>query len=327
MLADTGRPGHASQAIGTAEALGQPFVVKELRWSGLAALPNGLLGRSLAGLTPGSAAAIEPPWPMLVIAAGRRTAPVARWIRGRAGACRCVQLMWPVCGYGLDLVVVPAHDRASRRSDVAVVRAMPHRLSAARLATTSARLAPQIAHLPRPLIGCLVGGSRPGAAFGAAEATALGQAASALAGAAGGSLLVTTSRRTGGVAEQALSRCLSGPHRLHLARDTGLDTYSGIVGSADGLIVTAESGSLLAEACAAGRPVRLFRPAGWRLGKLDRLHRTLAAWIRPLDAPFRPEALPRLDTGGEVARLVEALLAMSPAQPHVLAAMQHESMA
>lgn len=235
--------------------------------------------------------------------------------------------MWPGSGDGLDLVVVPAHDRAAGRSDVAVVRAMPHRLSAARLAAASARLAPQIAHLPRPLIGCLVGGSRPGAAFGAAEATALGQAASALARAAGGSLLVATSRRTGSVAEQALSRSLSGPHRLYLAGDTGLDVYSGIVGSADGLIVTADFGSMLAEACAAGRPVRLFRPTGWRLGKLDRLHATLAPWIRPLDVPFQEEVLPQLDTSGEVARLVHALLAAPPARPYVFAAMQHGPMA
>lgn len=323
MLADADRPGHANQAIGTAEALALPFTVKELRWSSLAGLPNGLLGRSLAGLTAAGATAIVPPWPTLVLAAGRRTAPVARWIRSRAEACRCVQLMWPGSGDGLDLVVVPAHDRASRRADVAVVKVMPHRLSADRLAAAAARLAPRIAHLARPLIACLVGGSRPGAPLGAAEAKALGQAASRLAESAGGSLLVATSRRTGEAALAALHRAITVPHQLHAAGDTGLDTYAGIVGSADGLIVTAESGSLIAEACAAGRPVRLFRPTAWRLGKIDKLHEAVAPWIRPLDAPFRAEALPRLDTGAEVARLVQAMLAKPPPHPYLLAATQY----
>lgn len=323
MLADADRPGHANQAIGTAEALALPFTVKELRWSSLGGLPNGLLGRSLAGLTAASAAAIVPPWPTLLLAAGRRTAPVARWIRRRAGACRCVQLMWPGSAVGLDLIVVPAHDRASRRPDVVVVPVMPHRLSADRLAAAAARLAPRLAGLPRPLIGCLVGGSRVGAPFEAAEATALGQAACRLAGSAGGSLLVATSRRTGEAALAALHRAITVPHQLHADGDTGLDTYAGIVGSADGLIATAESGSLVAEACAAGRPVRLFRPAAWRLGKLDKLHEAVAPWLRPLDAPFQAEVLPRLDTSAEVARLVHALLAKSPPNPYLLAATQY----
>ena len=327
MLADAARPGHANQAIGTAEALGLPFTVKELRWSGLASLPNGLLGRSLAGLTTASAADIRPPWPALLLAAGRRTAPVARWIGERAGTCCCVQLMWPGSSTGLDLVVVPAHDRTAGRPDVAVVPAMPHRLAAGRMAAAAARLAPRLAGLPRPLIACLVGGTRAGAAFGPAEAAALGHAASRLAETAGGCLLVATSRRTGRVAEDALLGALTAPHRFHRAADTGFDAYAGIVGSADGLIVTAESGSLLAEACAAGRPVRLFRAAGWRLGKLDKLHGALATWLRPLDAPFVEEMLSPLDSSGQVARLVRALLAKQPARTHLDAAVQYGPLA
>ena len=48
--------------------------------------PTALLGASLRGLTAAARAGLAPPWPELVIAAGRRTAPVARWLkRRRAG--------------------------------------------------------------------------------------------------------------------------------------------------------------------------------------------------------------------------------------------------
>jgi uncharacterized protein len=77
VLADE-RPGNANQALGVAEALGWPFEVKELRFGRLAKLPNLMLGHSLAGLTENSRAALTSPWPDLVIAAGRRSAPVAR---------------------------------------------------------------------------------------------------------------------------------------------------------------------------------------------------------------------------------------------------------
>ena len=75
VLADE-RRGTANQALGVAEALGLPFEVKDIRHGVLARLPNFLLGASRVGLTAASAAALGPPWPDLVIAAGRRAGAV-----------------------------------------------------------------------------------------------------------------------------------------------------------------------------------------------------------------------------------------------------------
>lgn len=315
MLADLARPGHANQAIGTAEALGLPFDLKALEWGPLARLPNAVLGGSLAGLAGSSADGLAPPWPDLVIAAGRRTAPVARWLRARSG-CRCVQLMWPGSSDGLDLVIVPAHDRAAGRPDVSTIAAAPHRLTSGKLEAAAAALAPALAGLSRPWVACLVGGSRAGVRFGLGEASALARLASVLAGSVGGSLLVVASRRTGEQAMQALSSCLTAPHRI-FAPSTPFDVYAGILGTADEVIVTADSASMLAEACAVGRPVRLFRPPEWRLGKLDRLQVSLAGWLRPLDAPVQPASLPRLDSSGQAAALIRELLDGAAANPHM----------
>ena len=48
------------------------------------ALEHCVLGESFSGLTSHSRMGLSPPWPDLVVAAGRRTAPVARKIRSLA---------------------------------------------------------------------------------------------------------------------------------------------------------------------------------------------------------------------------------------------------
>jgi mitochondrial fission protein ELM1 len=314
VLADIARSGHANQAIGTAEALGLPFIVKPLRWGPLAAMPNRLLGSSLAGLAADGTADLAPPWPDLVVAAGRRTAPVARWLKAQSPACRCVQLMWPGSAAGLDLVIVPQHDRAAGCPGVASITAPPHRLSRERLDAAAFRLLPRLHGLRRPFIACLVGGSRRGARLSAGE---LARAASALACRCGGSLLVVTSRRTGRTAERTLHAGLEAPHRFHPFTGADDAIYAGVLGVADAVLVTADSASLVTEACATGRPVRLFRPGGRRLGKLERLHAALAPWLRPWDAPLTEERLVPLDSSGDAARLIRRLLEFSPSPPYV----------
>ncbi|NKC33802.1 ELM1/GtrOC1 family putative glycosyltransferase, partial [Falsiroseomonas selenitidurans] len=72
VLADP-RAGTAAQALGIAERLGWPHRVVPLAWGPLARLP--LPGGTLLGLTAAARAGFTPPWPGLVIAAGRRAGP------------------------------------------------------------------------------------------------------------------------------------------------------------------------------------------------------------------------------------------------------------
>ena len=96
-----GRAGNRSQCLGVAYQLGLAYQVTELDYGPLAALPTELLGASLAWLTGDSRAGLSPPWPDLVIAAGRRTAPVARKIgRLGGGGCFLAQIMHPGAGAG-----------------------------------------------------------------------------------------------------------------------------------------------------------------------------------------------------------------------------------
>jgi hypothetical protein len=304
-----GRPGHDHQALGVAEALGWPFAIRGIDYGPLARLPNLLLGRSTRGLSAAARNALVAPWPDLVIGAGRRTAPVARWLKRRNPKAFLVQLMWPGSARDLDLIVVPEHDRVNDRPGVIRTLGTPGRVTPARLAAAADRLAPSLAGLPRPRIACLVGGARRRMPFTPGDAEALARRASRLAQRRGGSLLVATSRRTTGACEDSLARALDAPHLLHRFGGND-DLYLAILGSADAVLVTADSASMCGEACAIGRPVFLDRAQNAGPSKLTALHRRLEqlGYLRPLGAPWPTALPPPLDPAATVAAAIRELL-------------------
>lgn len=323
VLADD-RAGNVAQATGVAEALGDAFATQEIRYTPLARLPNVITGARLLGLTPESRAGLMPPWPDLVIAAGRRTAPVARWIKREAMRTSgrpviLVQLMNPGRSGAdeFDLIAVPQHDCALPGGDaVNVLRTIgaAHRLTPVRLAQAGQAWAGRVAGLPKPHIALLVGGATHSKPFPTALATDLGQRAQALAAAAGGSVLLASSRRTGAAAEAALATAIREPRQLFLWSQGGDNPYTGYLALADAIVVTGDSVSMCTEACAAGKPVYIYAPAGMVAPKHARLHEQLYArgLAKPLpetfDAGFAPWHQEALKPAGEIARAVRGLL-------------------
>lgn len=293
VLADD-RAGNVAQCVGVAEALGRPYEVKPIRYTRLVRLPNLLRGASLLGVDAASRAGLAAPWPKLVIAAGRRTAPVARWIKRRCGA-RLVQVMDPGPGgrADFDLIAVPQHDgKGLTGANILPVTGAPHRVTADKLAAAADQWRDRFAHLPRPWIGLIVGGTTKNRVFTPDMARALGQRAAALAAGAGGAVLVTTSRRTGEEAEAALLAALPEPRFVHSWRSGGDNPYFGFLGLADALVVTGDSVSMACEACASPAPVYLFAPPELVAPKHARLHAELYARgvARPLEEGTRLEA-------------------------------------
>lgn len=269
VLADD-RAGNVGQCLGVAEALRLPFQVKEIRYDRWGGLPNWLKGASRLG-TQGD---LAPPWPHLVIAAGRRTAPLARWIKAQSGA-KLVQIMDPGPGGrgDFDLIVQPNHDGSRLKGpQILPVTGAPHRVTPEKLAQAAQLWAPRFAHLPRPFIGLIVGGATKNRPFTAAMAADLGKAVSAMGG---GAVLVTTSRRTGSEAETALFAHLPECRFDFRWGSSGDNPYFGILALADALVVTGDSVSMACEACAATAPVFLYAPPGFAAPKHQRLHQEL----------------------------------------------------
>jgi hypothetical protein len=165
--------------------------------------------------------------------------------------------------------------------------AMPlHRITPQRLAEAAATWQPRFAHLARPLIAVLVGGNSPPYRLDAAAAARLGKAVTAMAAVAGGSLLVTTSARTSAPAADALRRAIDRPvYFHHWTQDAADNPYLAYLALADAIVVTGDSVSMVAEACATDRPVHLFDPGrGWTSMRLASRPRSVREGLLSFDA-------------------------------------------
>lgn len=297
VLADD-RPGNVSQALGVAEALGRPFAVKTIRYNALGKLHNAARAASRRGLELWSRKAIETrPPPDLVIAAGRRTAPLARWLKRRYGS-RLVQLMdpgWPG-RERFDLIAVPLHDELAEAPNVIRTLGACHRATPALLAAEAQRWKDRLPDLPRPWTLVSVGGSTASRTFTAEDARALVEACRDFPG----SLLAVTSRRTGLAAEGVLTD-VSWLCRWQGQAD---NPYLALLALADQVVVTGDSMSMACEACANGGPVHIFAPPHLVEPKHAMLHRALyeQGYARPLLGGERtPWRHPPLNASGMVA--------------------------
>lgn len=250
------RAGHTGQVLGVIGRLGVPYVLKRLEYAAPAALPNILLGTSLLYLKPQCRPMIRAPWPTLVIASGRRTLPALRHIKRHSPKTVAVFCGWPDSPSGIDLIAAPQHDTPPALPNVMTTLAPLHAVTSEALAAARAALIPNIHHLPRPWVALCLGGKTKKGDYKASDWHELIRMAQQLAGS--GSLLITTSRRTPPEAMTLFSSLVSAPHLLH-RWDTDKDNpYLGLLGAADAIIVTGDSLSMCAEACAAHKPLYIF---------------------------------------------------------------------
>jgi len=276
-----GKAGMASQALGLAEATGFPFVEKSLTvhapwvW-----LPPQIWLAPLAAVSDGGLK-LRPPWPDLVIGCGRNTAAPALAIRKASGGRTvAAQVQDPRIGREeFDLMLVPEHDRY-RGPRVITTKGALHRVTPEKLAAARARL-PELAALPRPILGVLIGGSNRAYRLPLDRLAAIADAIAAAVRETGGSAVVTPSRRTGDEGVALLRERLAGLH-ASIWDMSGDNPYFAYLAVADALLVTADSVSMISEAAATGKPVHIIELDGGD-AKFARFHQAMrdAGIIRP----------------------------------------------
>jgi mitochondrial fission protein ELM1 len=255
------KAGDNTQVVALAEALGWPFELKRFVYQSWELLSNRLLGVTLAGINQACSSVLEPPWPDLVITAGRRNEPVARWIRARsAGRTRIVHIGRPWAPLDcFDLIIVTPQYFLPERPNILPIDLPLHRITRAGLDETAGHWSARFVHLARPYWAVLLGGNSGPFVFTAEKAVRLARWLNARVRDAGGSVLVTNSARTPQSAFTALLSTLEAPLSVFRWGDpAGENPYLAYLALADRLVVTGESMSMLAEASFTGKPLYIF---------------------------------------------------------------------
>jgi mitochondrial fission protein ELM1 len=341
--------GDNAQVQALADALGWPYETRQVFPKPEWALGKPRFEPGLEHLDPDRSAKLEPPWPDLILTVGRRPSMAALWVQDRSGGRARIVLVGRPKRWAdrFALIVAPSQFRIPPRGNLVQLALPLMRADAARVAAAGEAWRDRLAGLPRPLTAVLVGGETKPFRFDAAVAHGLLDELVRLRARDGGTLYLTTSRRTRPEVAVALQPGLPPGAKLYRwTPDTGADNpYLGLLAHADRFVVTGDSVSMMVEVASLGRPLAIFplpvgrdladraRAALARLAGSGRfgtaahlLHRLgLAGYARdlteihrllferglavPLGEPFRPPTGPLTDELAGVVGRIRAVVA------------------
>lgn len=268
------RIGSRHQAEGVANYLDKTsfnIIYKDIEYTKFGALPNFIRGKTLLGVDSKSRKNLLTPWPDIVLSASRRTAPVARWIKKQHHQTKLIQLLhigrWGIGDF--EFIFAPEHDKHKFNApNIKYTIGSPHSITAEKLEKAKEEWQNTFAILPHPITALIIGGSIKGRPFSLENAQNLATFVKEIKEREGGSLLITTSRRTGKEAEQKILANLQGiPQYSYLWGDTGPNPYLGFLACADNLIVTGDSVSMCCEATSTNKPLKIFTGNNWLTAK------------------------------------------------------------
>ncbi len=240
--------GLQAQAVGLAERSGLAHSVHALmplrpwRWMPAARWPMPMAAIEPLGILPDG----------LVMSVGGVGGALGAALRRRGR--QVVQIQNPRMRLDrFDLVVANTHDELDG-PNVLVSRNALHQVGALQLREARGRWLPRFAHLPRPLVAVLVGGSNGRYRLDGPVGTVLAGQLGSMMRADRVGLMVTPSRRTGTEVRAALETALS-PLGAWIWTMQGENPYLGMLACADAIIVTNDSVSMISEAVATSVPV------------------------------------------------------------------------
>lgn len=263
------RLGDNQQVLALGAALEARFgwrtVVKQLKFE-RGPVPGGNPAEGLRHLKVAESDSVQAtptdPWPDIIIAVGRRAAPVARWIKSQnapfAVHVQIGRFQDPFAT--VDLLVTTAQYGLPGGANVLhltlpMTARRPDALNAA-----ARNFAPLFDGVAQPSIGVLVGGPSSPVKFGAKDGEKLTREALTYADKMGARLLVATSPRTPPEVVTHLKATLQPPHML-FPFEPGLgdrNPYPALLARCASFIVTNDSVSMVADAALTGREVRVF---------------------------------------------------------------------
>lgn len=225
--------------------------------------------------------ALSPPWPDLVITTGRRLAMVALWIKEQSGGHSKIVLVGRTSGRleRYDLIIASREKQLPPLPNVLPIQLPLMQVKPTAIAAAKTEWQSQLAALPRPLIGILIGGPTSTFQFNQQTTQRLLELTTTIQ-AQGGTAYLSTSRRTPtSVADQLQQQLPAGAQLFRWAPTNSQNPYLGLLAFADGFIVTGDSLSMLTEVAKAGRPLAILPLPVSSFGMIDQWRRSLTNWF------------------------------------------------
>ncbi len=201
---------------------------------------------------------LTPSWPDLVLTIGRRLAMVALWIKEQSQGRTKIALIGTPKGDSekADLFIVPYQYRAADAPNIFRIGLPLVGIDPRRVAAEAERWRETFAHLPRPLTVLLCGGSISSHGFDPQTARAVLATLERMKD--GGSLGITTSRRTPPETVAAIEKALPAGAQLYRWDKLGSDNpYVGLLAHGDRFVVTGDSVSMAVEVARLGKPLAI----------------------------------------------------------------------
>lgn len=272
-----GIAGTENQCLGITDALGVTPVVKRIQlnqpWKTLS--PYLPFEQKWSFSKKGDP--LQPPWPHMVIAAGRKSIAGAFYIKKKNWQQNrkktwLIQIQDPrVSARHFDLVAVPQHDPL-RTKNVIVTDGSPNRITEKLLRQEKEKFKNLFSGLPDQKILFAIGGKSKDYEMLEEDIDSLIQEMMRLSESYG--LMVTISRRTGIENTQKIKEALAQKKNCFFWDGQGQgqvqNPYHAMLGWADYIVVTADSASMISDAATTGKPVYIYALTGGheRRGKM-----------------------------------------------------------
>jgi uncharacterized protein len=252
------RTGDNAQALELARRVGGQVTEKRLQFNQLATIPNWLAGKGFASVQTEFRNFLQPPWPDLVIATGRKTARVSLAIKAASnGRTKTVHIGRPRLNLNdFDLILTTPQYGLPGAANV-VELPTPFAVAKTPDASRLKIFENTWRDLPRPWIVGVIGAAKFPVRMGNESLREFAGGLNRLAGRLGGAVIVIDSPRSTAGSLQHVVENLSVKHWAW-QRDAGENPYQAALALGDQFGVTSDSVSMVSEMVATGKPTHVF---------------------------------------------------------------------
>ncbi|MDF3047627.1 MAG: hypothetical protein K0R73_745 [Candidatus Midichloriaceae bacterium] len=262
--------GSSKQGLALAELIGYSYERKAISYTTWAKFPNFIPFLDRLILDKKSRKLLsKKESPDIVIGSGRRLARVSSYLKGKYPKAKFIHILKPDLPLKtFDAIILPYHDKIrltplDNKKKIIRVNGAIVNLNNDEIAEAEKEWAHTFAHLPKPKIALLIGGSARGCKMEAKHALELAQQTIDLAKKLNASILVSDSRRT----DESLSSLIfeeirnSGiQHFIYSSKSAEKNPYKGFLVCADYIVVTGDSISMCIESVYMKKPVIIYSP-------------------------------------------------------------------